>query len=133
MARFECKLCGALASVDSEPSKCPNCGTEKGGWERKKLPPLVLKHETHSFVVYEDKKSFGRDQFRVFGRDTYKYAGVAQFEIVAGDEAWWIQGCLGNPTPTLLNAVDVGGRKEELKVGDQIQVGPLKLEVDLRS
>jgi hypothetical protein len=121
-----------LASGASEPAKCTNCGTEKGGWERKKLPPLVLKHEAHSFVVYEDKKTFGRDQFRVFGRDTYKYAGPMQFEVVAGDEMWRIQGNIGNPTPTLLNSVDVGGRSAELKAGDQIQVGPLTLAVEVR-
>ena len=130
MARFECKLCGILASGTSEPTKCLNCGTQKGGWERKRLPPLLLKNEAHVFVVYEDKKAFGRDQFRVFGKDTYKYAAPVQFEVVAGDDAWLIQCPIGIPTPTLLNSVDIAGLIKELKRGDQIEVGPLKLAVD---
>ena len=132
MPRFECKLCGGLASGSSAPSKCPDCGTEKGGWERKRPPSLVLRNEAHVFVVYEDKKAFGRDQFRVFGKDVYKYAGAVQFEVTAGDDSWQIQGATGNPTPTLLNSADISGRSEVLKAGDQVNVGPLVLQVELK-
>jgi len=133
MARFECNICGSIATGSSEPAKCVNCGTVKGGWDRKKLPPLILTHNANTLVVVGDRKSFGRDQFRVFGYDIFKYAAAVQFDITAGVDAWQIEGKTGTPTHTLLNGVDISGRLEIIKAGDEIQVGPLKLKTDLRA
>ena len=132
MARFECNICEEIVIEASEPSKCPHCGTESPGWTRKRLPPVMLRHGDQTFVVYQDRKAFGRDQFRVFGRDIYKYAAAIQFEIIAGDEDWQVRGIAGNPTPTQVNSIDLADRIEKIATGDQIQVGPLKLDVEVK-
>jgi len=82
-------------------------------------------------IAYESK-AFGRNSFRVFGRDKYQYADNEQFTVTKSAEGWRISGKVGVPTPTKLNGEVICGEERLLKNGDQVQVGPLTFSVRLK-
>lgn len=130
MPRFICKICKSFDAVSSSPpAKCPKCGNSE--WEIRKAPILRLKGHAREIIVFEDVKKMGRDCFSPFGRDLSRYVSAEQFTLRTADVAWEIEGSARATNPTLLNGSDISSLTHALKAGDVLEVGPLKLTVEI--
>jgi hypothetical protein len=130
MPIYKCKICKLYKTkAKAPPSACPEC--HHNLWEEIECSRLlILQGKAEKLVVFDDIKEFKRDSFRVFGDLCGHVSRDGQFTISFDpEEDWEIEGTAGVKNPTLLNRADVGGKKEKLKDGDIISVGPLALTV----
>jgi hypothetical protein len=77
-------------------------------------------------------KFFGKENFRVFGRENYQYSEKKQFKLKKTPKGWKIMGIDGTTNPTLLNGKDVSGKEKFIHENDKIQVGSLTLRVKFK-
>jgi len=70
----------------------------------------------------------GRDQMRIFGENR-KYAEKEQFCIFPGEDGWYVKKMDGVTNHTKVNGVLLEADPIQLKSGDELQVGPLKMQL----
>jgi len=131
MPRYSCKICQYVLTTSSTPGRCPRCGNlGESNWEKLHLPPLHLDAKSGFLVIFEEEKTLGRHDFRILGKEVYKYVDKQQFVVRQGENGWEVKGISGTTNPILLNGKEIGEEASyPLVNGDVLEIGGVRLTV----
>jgi len=97
-----------------------------------KIPAIIEFEFNENKITAYSEKMFGRNNFRIFGRDNYQYSSENQFLLKKNTEGWGISNIDGVINKTILNGEVLDGKEIILKADDIVQIGTLKLKVSFK-
>lgn len=121
---WKCPIC--KSDNDDDAEKCKTCGNYPP------VPAIIKLYGHNQLIIVLTDKSFGKENFRIFGREKFQYSEKKQFKLEKTSKGWKISGFIGTTNPTLLNGKDVSGKEKFIHENDKIQVGPILLKVQYK-